>query len=1031
MISRLPPTLVSFVAVVCGYAIYVLVAVPWIEPRADLALRTSPAGPPIEARLAPYREQLSRYFPAGHWALNNPKVLESPQTMLLLQDWRAHDKGRVDLVPCAILFFPTARGEDGESARAPIILEAPQGAQLQFDSNFDLAHGKIGNLLHGELAGPITIRSDMDAPGPRDDLSITTRDVQLNKSRIWTDADVEFRLGAHHGHGRQMEIRLLPAPLGPSSRTAGINVGGIHWLELKQQVLVELYPEDRGATALVRRPQQPAPQAKANTAAGFDTKTSGEPPIRVTCKGPFHFDLLRRTATFEDQVDVHRLRINAASDTLSCRLLTLEFAGGPRPDGADSDSQHSATPTSDDTQNLSEDLLGDLRPTDSAGSEPRAERGSPTPDNANRPAFQLRKIIAEGSPVKVNSPATGGLVRCPKLEYMPSAQPGELPEFTATGPGHLVGAVDNDLTRTFRVAWSKRMALRNHHGQGVISIWGQATVAMAGAGTLSGDQMRIYLKEVPKSAARPDQPNVFPDRMEVMSQAEGARNVRIASQPLTGAVEKLEVWFVRGVSAERVAAGSAGPALTPATTAAGPSKPKRQELPHAATYDIRGRLLQVEMIIADRVDVANLTVSGAVRFHETRTENPDDIPLQVAGSWLRVEKADTPATEVTVRGQPASIAARGLTMEGNEIRLHRGDNRLSIESPGQLSLPVTRGMASPLGEERQDLSPPTRQAASQARSGPLRVSWQGQMDFDGQRARFNRSVIAWDETGWLKTQSLTVTLSQKIRFDQSSDTTDIDVAQMVCQGGVKLQNQTLTDAELTALDEMTVQDLSIDRVTGDIHASGPGWVSSVRMGSANPIAATVAAGPQTTAATDPRQLHYLQINFERAAKGNLQQQNLTFFGGIRAVHGPVDRWDARIDPDSVDGPGPDDVRLTSHSLTVTQTGLGKGPRGTVEIDARGNAMAEGRSFTARAERMSYVQSKEQLILEGTGRTDARLWRQTQLGAAPEQFAARKFTYWLHTGHARVDDYKTLNVSQTPQPAANRQPAAARLRAVPR
>ena len=110
MISRLPPPVVSFVVVLCGYVLYVLFAVPWIEPRVNFTLQRSRlAAASAEAPVAPYRDLLSRYFPAGHWALRNPKVLESPHIMLLFQDWRAHDNGRVDLGPCAILFFPEPR----------------------------------------------------------------------------------------------------------------------------------------------------------------------------------------------------------------------------------------------------------------------------------------------------------------------------------------------------------------------------------------------------------------------------------------------------------------------------------------------------------------------------------------------------------------------------------------------------------------------------------------------------------------------------------------------------------------------------------------------------------------------------------------------------------------------------------------------------------------------------------------------------------------------------------------------------------
>ena len=70
-----------------------------------------------------------------------------------------------------------------------MILEAPQGARLQFDKNFRPERSEIGAIQHGEFPGKITIRSDMQRPGAKDDQVATTRDVQLTDSRIWTDAE--------------------------------------------------------------------------------------------------------------------------------------------------------------------------------------------------------------------------------------------------------------------------------------------------------------------------------------------------------------------------------------------------------------------------------------------------------------------------------------------------------------------------------------------------------------------------------------------------------------------------------------------------------------------------------------------------------------------------------------------------------------------------------------------------------------------------------------------------------------------------
>ena len=52
------------------------------------------------------------------------------------------------------------------------------------------------------LLGEITVRSDMQEPGPQDDLLLKTRDLYVNQDLIRTDAEVEMRLGPHWGRGK-------------------------------------------------------------------------------------------------------------------------------------------------------------------------------------------------------------------------------------------------------------------------------------------------------------------------------------------------------------------------------------------------------------------------------------------------------------------------------------------------------------------------------------------------------------------------------------------------------------------------------------------------------------------------------------------------------------------------------------------------------------------------------------------------------------------------------------------------------------
>ena len=104
--------------------------------------------------------------------------------------------------------FPTPLRDDVAPPRDAIVLEAPQGAKLQFDE-FRPERGVIGRITRGEFPGPITIRSDMREPGPDDDLLIETADLSMNTKLLYSTAPVRFRMGRNVGGGNELEIRFL------------------------------------------------------------------------------------------------------------------------------------------------------------------------------------------------------------------------------------------------------------------------------------------------------------------------------------------------------------------------------------------------------------------------------------------------------------------------------------------------------------------------------------------------------------------------------------------------------------------------------------------------------------------------------------------------------------------------------------------------------------------------------------------------------------------------------------------------------
>jgi hypothetical protein len=161
--------------------------------------------------------------------------------MLVFDDYRREDDGRVDIERFALLVFPTPPREGITPPRDAIILESAQGARLQFD-DFRPERGQIGQITRGQFPGRITIRSDMNEPGPDDDLLVETSDLEMNTKLLYTTSPVRFRLGQNIGGGRELEIRFLEDEHSKPN-DPGLKIAGIDALEIRREVRMRLQLE--------------------------------------------------------------------------------------------------------------------------------------------------------------------------------------------------------------------------------------------------------------------------------------------------------------------------------------------------------------------------------------------------------------------------------------------------------------------------------------------------------------------------------------------------------------------------------------------------------------------------------------------------------------------------------------------------------------------------------------------------------------------------------------------------------------------
>jgi hypothetical protein len=799
--ARVHRTATSFIVVLVAYVIYRVCVAPWVDPSFELDASSGASAADIERiREADQqrRAKYARYFPAGSWELDQPIMLESEGVELLMKDYENLSDGRIRLSQCTMLYVSN-ESHDGGSPGRVVILRAPEGAILKFDSDLNLRRGKIGRLIGGELKGPITIHGSPSSVGADDELFITTRDLLMEQQRITSNHLVEFRYGPNFGQGRDLTIEL-GASANSAAKRGPTNLSAIESFSLARDVRMTLQP---GSAELFPGGQSHVETVSPPSDSEIDEALGERLPVEVRCQGPFHFDVAARTASFHDHVHVHRMWPQGVSDQMTSDQLRIYFgvtAG-----------KNAAVPVAE---------RKDLLPAGGAV--------------ATKSSLQPQRFEATGNPVIVDAPSNNAYVRANRLDYeilrrriaveaFPQQQeaiitwkqnefrgrslvverstPSGLPLAAAVGEGRCQIAMPDDSTKLLHASWTRELKMGPVEQSHLVSLLGAAHTDFPEVGNLDADEIHLWLVKVAErkppekldsgqpaatfqsfvANERPKRPpySVTPERMLAL------RNVRFGSAQLTGVTEHLDVRFdpagtmlptppqansrSRSFGGDFLRPGGSGTAQAPRDrrheTAGGgrdsmDAQPLARSVGERSTgimdngsvdttipperqqhFELHGTLIRAQLRSqGDQTLLDNVTIEENVRFRETRTRQPTDRPLEIRGDWLQIlDAATAEKTTVVANGKPAHIAASGLEIDGDEIHLDRGRNELWIPGRGRTVLPASAdgaGATSANGSPAQ-----SRLAGFDAfASSPVSIDFQGGMKFDGKVARYNNEV---------------------------------------------------------------------------------------------------------------------------------------------------------------------------------------------------------------------------------------------------------------------------------------------------
>ena len=958
----------SLVILGIAYWGYARIVVPWIEPK--LADRIAglehldQAHKDYKISDEKFRPFIDSLFPQGSWERGeNVAIVSSGEFLLLMQDYRRLDDGRLHLNPCTIV-YRTDGNLETKNARTWTV-QAEEGAVVTFDQDIDPKSGKLGNPQSGYLAGRVVISGSPTAPDGSDGIQVDTSGVQFSRDTISTTNEVHFRIGHSFGSGRDLNIWLdaLPGTSGTDPTTTAPRLPSPAPSAIRKIELVHL------ERATVFLPQSRALALGRPSGPGI--------PIHVACTGSVIVDFQQEMASLNGNVQLVRKRDAAAPEQLHCDLLAVTF------------------------RRL---LPGSNEPLSSG--KDRRHRFS-----TRIPKLEMQKVIAVGQPAILTTTTESSdgqrwhQMATNRLEYQLSnlhqpirggrpTSPGALGNVFAQGPGEYQTGLsnpDSPVSTDLKLSWTQglQIAQTAEASTGLqrceLAVSGDTRCELPAMGTVQSQRMRIRMSQMDTSSRSFQLEDIFAEA-----------DVKIETEQMIAFVNSMTIEVqamaplhapIAGVRPSNEANQEPQLLLIAPDGASVANAPRR--------FQVEGELLQATLLrIGDDYQISNVSLDRNVRCVELVSDGETASNVEMKGNRFQLENLDATGGLAVIHGSPAEIRIPQMRLVGRSIHLDRDRNQLWIDGAGAAVVPLPVTMA-----ERYPNRPPNAD-----------IRWDGGMKFDGTSIDCHDSVLVRGPAQDIRTDQMVARLTQTIDFgSRGLDDDRIQLHSLMAVGNVHLENRAFDHRGLVSIDRARVERLTMNHQAEQIQGTGPGWIQTVRRG--NPLAPT--EDPRQRQTTSAAGLSFLHVGFDRSFEGELTKRILTFRGDVQSIYGPVTDWEDRIASTSHRDLKPQTVRMKCEQLDVFQVpGQAKDK---VELMATGKTYVEGKStegqlFAAQAHRLSYHQSKDLMMLQGDGRSDAQLWYQQNAGAAWSRLPAQQIRYWPKKNRYKLEGANAFEIN---------------------
>ena len=460
----------------------------------------------------------------------------------------------------------------------------------------------------------------------------------------------------------------------------------------------------------------------------------------------------------------------------------------------------------------------------------------------------------------------------------------------------------------------------------------------------------------------------------------------------------------------------------------------------------------------DKLQLADLQMDGNIVIHQLPQKGSPRPPLKVAGDRVRVVPQGDQIFRLLVAGTKdalATVNSEGLALSGEDIHLDQLANKVWVAGTGVMNIKqsATKKNSNPMLLASANGQEPTTNSQL-APQGDIDVEFAGGMVFDGSKIYFERNVMmtsygdeADAEKSVTKTlsQALSVELASRVDFSQLSSGQkigDVKMNEMVLVNHITESQRVFKnyagddDPRMNAADapiifqnevfdasgrlaqqrRVVVPRATINAVTNTVYAVGPGKIFTHQKGTEGlaGIGGLDQLGSQPRSQSQPKsnksQINYLQVNFDDRLVADLGQKQLNITGNIRTLFSPANNFDFALDPDSATNLPEGAIKMKCENMQLSQWLPAGSDKPQNEIIATGNTHVTSPTFEATADRISYNDGNDQMVVEGTPRSPANLWhRQTPRGQR-QHLTGNKLIYHPSSGSAEMQGVRNLNVS---------------------